>query len=206
MRGVTPLTVGLSTFALVAIALFAERGLRLPGNNQGFQPVQPIAYSHRLHAGELGTDCLYCHSGAQTSRHAGVPSAQVCMNCHKVVTAAFDRVIEEKQLAEAEKREPRPIVSDELRKLYRALGLNDALERDPSIEPRPVQWVRVHEIPDYVYFDHRVHVTRGVACQTCHGLIQTMERVRQESDLSMGWCVNCHREQQATTDCSACHY
>ena len=206
MRGVTPLTVGLSTFALGAIALVAESGLRLPGNHQGFQPAQPIAYSHRLHAGELGIECLYCHSGAQRSRHGGVPSAQVCMNCHKVVTAAFDRVIEEKQLAEAEKREPRPIVSDELRKLYRALGLNDALERDPSIEPRPVQWVRVHEIPDYVYFDHRVHVTRGVACQTCHGLIQTMERVRQESDLSMGWCVNCHREQQATTDCSACHY
>lgn len=197
----------------VVLARTAE--VRLPGNNRGYEPVQPIAYSHRLHAGELKIDCQYCHYGAESSRHAGVPSASVCMNCHRMVTSSFDDVLRERELAESEDREPRRIVSSELRKLYDAVGLDENLE--PSGLPgTPIEWVRVHNMADFVYFDHRVHVARGLACETCHGPVQSMERIRQFSDLSMGWCVDCHRsnpaspggpaEEHASTDCAGCHY
>ncbi len=188
-----------------AAALFSGqvRGL---GNHAGFAPAQPIAFSHRLHAGEMQVACLYCHVGAETSRHAGIPEASVCMNCHKVVTAPLDRVLEEKAAAAKAGREPRPVVSAELSKLHRALGLNEKLEPDPSLPPRPIEWIRVHHLPDFVYFDHRPHVLRGIACESCHGPVQSMERVRQESDLSMGWCVNCHRAAGAPTDCATCHF
>jgi hypothetical protein len=150
-------------------------------------------------------DCLYCHSNADKSRHAGIPAASVCMNCHRQVTALFGAVRAEDDLAANEKRKPREVVSDELKKLI-------ATVRDAA----PIAWVRVHELPDFVYFDHRSHVGAGVACQHCHGPVETMERVRQVSDLSMGWCVNCHREANrkgvngrqvhASIDCSACHF
>lgn len=198
---------------MVVLARATE--LRLPGNHQGYEPRQPIAYSHRLHAGELRIDCMYCHYGAERSRHAGIPSASVCMNCHKTVTAGFDAVLQERERAEAESREPERIVSPELRKLFDAVGLGPDLE--PTGEPGvPIEWVRVHNVPDFVYFDHRVHVARGLACETCHGPVSSMERVRQFSSLSMGWCLDCHRqspdqpggppEHHATTDCAACHF
>ena len=190
--------------------------LRLPANQQSYEPVQPIKYSHRLHAGELGIPCLYCHSAAETSRHAGIPSASVCMNCHQFVTAPLGAIRAEDVLAEKEKRRPRRIVSPELQKLYDALALGANLQRDPNREPRPIVWTKVHNLPDYVYFDHRAHVNAGVACQQCHGPVETMERVRQASDLSMGWCVDCHRTTTAArgmgrkanplTDCATCHY
>jgi hypothetical protein len=176
-----------------AAALFPG-GLRGVGNHAGFAPAQPIAFSHRLHAGELEIQCLYCHGGAERSRHAGIPEASLCMNCHRLVTAPRDSVLEEQIAAKAAGREPRPIVSAELAKLYGALGLDSKLEPDPALVPRPIEWTRVHRLPDFVYFDHRPHVLRGLACETCHGPVQSMERVRQESDLSMGWCVNCHRQ------------
>jgi hypothetical protein len=189
---------------------------RLPGNQQGYEPVQPIAYSHRLHAGELQIPCLYCHFGAEKSRHAGIPAAGICMNCHRFVTAPLGELRAEDALASKEKRTPRLIVSPELRKLYDALALNEKREPDPSRRPRPIAWIRVHRLPDFVYFDHRAHVNAGVACQQCHGPVETMERVRQVSDLSMGWCVNCHRQANergingrqvhASTDCVACHF
>jgi len=208
------LAVCLLLFGVAALAESAN--LRVPGNNRGFEPQQPIAYSHRLHAGELGIDCLYCHFGAQTSRHAGIPPASVCMNCHKQVTAGHDAVLEERQKAEGEGREERRIVSPELAKLYASLALDDDMQPIAGQEPAPIEWVRVHDLPDFVYFDHRPHVARGLACETCHGPVQAMERIRQDSDLSMGWCVNCHRDnsvtvpghspEHATTDCSACHF
>jgi hypothetical protein len=169
----------------------------LPGNFQGYEPEQPIPYSHRLHAGELGIACQYCHYGAEKSRHAGIPAASVCMNCHKYVTAPLGALRAEDELAEKEKRAPRPLVSADLQKLFDAV--------DPK-NPRPLAWNKVHNLPDFVYFDHRPHVAKGVACQSCHGPVETMERVRQVSDLSMGMCVNCHRQQRASIDCSACHY
>lgn len=194
--------------------------MRLPGNDQGYAPVQPIAYSHRVHAGELEIPCLYCHFGAEKSRHADIPPATVCMNCHQRVTARWVDVKEEEKRAAAEKREPRPITSAELQKLYDALAVApDATGRlvpDPTRSPRPIAWVQVHSLPAFVAFDHRRHVAAGVTCQTCHGPVETMERMRQHSDLSMGWCVNCHREVNrtgvngqpvhASTDCAGCHY
>lgn len=212
-----------AVFLLTAIALSvlalapAVMELRLFGVDQGYEPEQPLAFSHRLHSGELETPCLYCHSGAEKSRNAGIPPMSLCMNCHKTVQAPFLQVREEAALAEKEKRAPRKIVSPEIRKIYAALGLDDSLEKDPKAAPSPVAWKRVHNLPDFVYFDHRPHVNNGVECQACHGPVQTMERIRQFSTLNMGWCVGCHRQSrtvaaagskvgQVTTDCSRCHY
>jgi DNA-directed RNA polymerase subunit RPC12/RpoP len=159
---------------------------QLPGWNKGYAPKQPIPYSHRLHAGELKIECQYCHHGAEKARHAGIPSVNVCMNCHKMVKTD----------------------SPHIKKIHAAY------ESGKSIE-----WVKIHNVPDFVHFDHSRHVNRGVACQTCHGAIETMEVVAQANTLSMGWCVNCHRKYKddppehlkdknlnPSIDCSACHY
>lgn len=156
-----------------------------PGYNKGYRPLQPISYSHKLHAGDLKMDCKYCHFGAETSKKAGVPPLSVCMNCHKAVKTDSPEI---KKLAD-----------------YYAKG-------------QPVPWIKVHNLPDYVNFDHSRHVGKGLACQTCHGQIQDMPEVYQYSNLSMGWCVNCHRDYTknpppelkdrhlfATTDCTGCH-
>lgn len=203
--------------ALSLVALLASaRTFNLPGNHEGYEPVQPIAFSHRLHAGELAIDCLYCHSGADKSRHAGIPAANVCMNCHKFVTATLGAVQAEESAAKEAHRAVEPIVSPELAKLYQALGLNDEREPDPLKAQKSIAWAKIHNLPDFVYFDHRAHVNAGVACQQCHGNIETMERVRQVETLAMGWCVNCHRQANeigvrgrpanASTDCTTCHY
>ena len=218
----------------IAIALLAlltgVSSFPLPDNQQGYEPAQPIAFSHQLHAGELSIDCQYCHTGAETSRHAGIPAANVCMNCHKVVTSSWgavmaeDKRIEElKEQAKKENKElspeqtlPQLTISDELKKVYDALALNDERLPDPTKTPHAIEWVKVHNLPDYVYFDHRGHVDAGVACQTCHGQVESMQRVRQEGSLSMGWCINCHRESNltgvngkqvnASLNCTTCHY
>ena len=202
---------------LVGVSLLsALSSYRLPGNNQGYRPVQPIAYSHRVHAGEMAIACLYCHSGAERSRTAGIPSANVCMNCHQYVSASLGALREEERSAKEDGREPRPVVSPELQVLYDALGLNEELQPDPARQQRPIEWVKVHSLPDFVAFDHRPHVVAGVACQRCHGPIESMDRVRQFENLTMGWCVDCHRESAGTRlagrpvnpslDCVTCHY
>jgi hypothetical protein len=229
-----------------SVLMLVPRALawRLPGNNIGYEPPQPIAFSHRLHAGELQVPCLYCHSGAEKSRHAGIPAASLCMNCHRFVTAPYAAVRAEDADAQKEKRTPRRIVSPELQKLYDALGLDGELKprcgevadsgarSAPARErsgaqgpPRATEpgcgaephliWAKVHNVPDFVYFDHRAHVTAGVACQQCHGPVETMERMRQMETLTMGWCVNCHRTASqtgvagrpvhASLDCITCH-
>lgn len=190
--------------------------LRLPGNHRGYEPLQPVAFSHRLHAGELQTACLYCHSGAERSRAAGIPAASVCMNCHRFVTAPRSAVRAEEKLAEKEKRKPRRVVSAEIAKIYDALGLAPDMKRDPRRATHTLAWERVHKVPEFVAFDHRPHVAAGVACQSCHGPVETMERIRQVESLSMGWCVQCHRNptavvkaggpRVAATDCAVCHY
>lgn len=167
--------------------------LHLPGIQQGYEPVQPIAFSHRLHAGELQMSCLYCHSGAERSRHAGIPAANVCMNCHRFVSAPLGAVRAEEEQAKKEKRDVTRIVSPEIQKIYDALALDAKMQRDPGRSPRAIAWTKVNNLPDFAYFDHRPHVNGGVACQSCHGPVETMERVRQVPDLTMGWCVNCHR-------------
>ncbi len=202
--------------AFSAIALVPHVvALRLPGNHRGFEPMQPIAFSHRLHSGELAIPCLYCHSGAERSRYAGIPAASACMNCHRFVTAKRADVRAEEELAKVQHRKPRPVISPELRKLYDALGLGPKLVRDTRRPTQPIAWARIHQVPDFVYFDHRPHVAAGLECQKCHGPVETMERVRQEATLNMGWCVNCHRGRdgtlvkglpaKASSDCSVCH-
>jgi nitrate reductase gamma subunit len=188
----------------------------LPGNQQGYEPAQPIAFSHRLHAGELQVSCLYCHGDAEKGRHAGIASASVCMNCHRSVTAPARDVRAEAELAKEEKRPPRTIITPELAKLYAALALDDKLQPDPGRTATPVRWVKVHNLPSFTRFDHRAHVSAAVTCQHCHGPVETMERVRQVEDLSMGWCVQCHREANEkgvagrevhpSNDCTTCHH
>jgi len=189
---------------------------RMPDNQQGYAPEQPIAYSHRLHAGELQIDCQFCHWAADSSRHAGIPSSDVCMKCHRYVTAPFDQLQHEMRMSEQEGRKPKTIVSEELKKLYDSLELDENFQPIEGAEPKSIPWVRVHNLPDYACFNHQAHVGAGVTCQSCHGPIESMERVRQYATLSMGWCVNCHRdatqngirghEVHASTNCTVCHH
>lgn len=212
----------LATIVLAVAAVFCAIALiprvaamRLPGDHRGFEPVQPIAFSHRLHAGELAIQCLYCHSGAERSRYAGIPAASTCMNCHRFITAKRADVRAEEELAKKEHRKPRAIVSPEIQKLYTALALDAKFRRDPRKPLQTVKWTRIHRVPDFVYFDHRPHVAAGLECQKCHGPVETMERARQEASMTMGWCVNCHRGRdgtvargvpvRASADCSVCH-
>jgi hypothetical protein len=208
------LAIGLA-YNLLAVAPRVANW-RLPGNHQDYEPVQPVAYSHRVHAGDLQIPCLYCHFGAEKSRHAGIPPVNVCMNCHRSIASPLGAVRAEDEAAKADGRAPRRIVSPEIEKVYAALALDRQLARDPARQTAPIAWLKVHNVPDFVYFDHSAHVVSGVTCQTCHGPIETMERVRQVNALSMGWCVNCHRASTASgvdgrrvnapTDCSTCHY
>ena len=200
------LTILLGVGVLFAAIALVPRVMatRLPGDHRGFEPVQPIEYSHRLHAGELAIPCLYCHSGAERSRYAGIPAASTCMNCHRFVKAKRSTVRAEEELAKKEGRKPRLVVAAEVAKLEKAVKTKT-----------PIRWTRIHQVPDFVYFDHRPHVAAGLACQKCHGPIETMERVRQMESLNMGWCVNCHRGRdgtrvqglpvKASSDCSSCH-
>lgn len=210
----TVLLIGL-VFSMVTLVPRLQKH-HLPGNQQDYEPAQPIAFSHRLHAGEMQISCIYCHSGAEKSRHAGVPAASTCMNCHRFATAAFGALLAESEAAAKAKRTPRRVVSPELEKLYDALALDEKMQRDPKRTTQPIAWTKVHNLPAFVYFNHRAHVNAGVECQHCHGRVQTMERMRQVEDLSMGWCVHCHREVnhtgvakkpvKASTDCATCHY
>ena len=185
-------------FIFAALAVGASAGVTRVariGMQQGYSPAQPIPFSHKLHAGDNKINCLYCHYGARTSRHAGIPSSSVCMNCHSMLdkqTVAIERFKEAVQL-------DRPLVS----------------------------WVKVHNLPDYVYFNHSRHVQKGVRCQRCHGEVEEMERIEQAMPLNMGWCLECHREnsgiptsslaraarrfseapkQGPGLDCANCHY
>ena len=129
----------------------------------GYQPEQPVPYSHKFHVGELGMDCRYCHTGVEISAVAGIPPTQTCMNCHVMVKPT----------------------SDSLKVVKNSWDNN-----------KPIQWVRVHKSPDYVYFDHSAHVNVGVGCKTCHGRIDRMNVVMQSEPLSMSWCLDCHRNPE----------
>jgi hypothetical protein len=211
-----PMTAVVLAAALAVSLVTLVTALRLPGDNQGYEPAQPIAYSHKLHAGNLKIECMYCHASAEKSRYAGIPPMNVCMNCHTDVTASLLAVQQEQREAGQQQRAPRPVISAELRKLYDAMALDDTLSPISGQTPKPIAWKRIHKLPDFVYFDHRAHITAAVQCQQCHGPIETMERVRQHETLSMGWCVNCHRDVNetgvagrqvnASTDCITCHY
>jgi len=141
----------------------------------GYQPVQPIKYSHELHAGTMKIDCQYCHTGAYKSKNASIPSLNVCMNCHKVVKTE----------------------SPEIHKIYDALGYDPKTQKYDSTAAKPIQWIRVHNLPDLAYFNHSQHVkVGGIKCQTCHGPVQTMKEVYQYSPLTMKWCIQCHKRTE----------
>ena len=153
--------------------LVIQEGINL-GRTKDYMPDQPIKFSHKVHAGQNKIQCQYCHSIASYSKSAGIPSASLCMNCHKVVIAGSRSG------------------KFEIKKIYRAIESG-----------KPIEWVRVHKLPDHAFFSHAQHVAAGkVECQTCHGPVETMDLIKQVSDLSMGWCVNCHRSTgiQATTN------
>lgn len=157
------------------------KGMWETGVHTGYQPIQPIKFSHQLHAGVNKIDCQYCHSGAFTSKNASIPSLNVCMNCHNYVTAS-------------EKYDGK--TSPEIMKIYNALDYNE----DTKVygeNTKPVEWIRIHNLPDLAYFNHSQHVSvAGIECRKCHGPIQTMEEVYQYSPLTMKWCINCHRETE----------
>lgn len=155
------------------------------GVDQGYEPVQPIHYSHRIHAGDNEIDCQYCHSSASHSETAGIPSLNACMNCHM----AISEVAEETATEEHSKA----FYDGEIAKLYDAVGWDPETFQYTG-ETKPVKWVRIHNLPDLAYFNHSQHVEVGqIDCQQCHGAIQEMEVVRQEEKLTMGWCIDCHR-------------
>ncbi len=173
---------------MLASAYFVYGFFMQVGVNQGYEPVQPIHFSHRIHAGENGVDCKYCHSSARVSKHSGIPSLNVCMNCHKTISNVVDET-QAKGLSEYGVN-----YNSEIEKLYKASGWN-VEEQDYTETPSPVKWIQIHKLPDFAYFNHSQHVVvGGIECQTCHGPIEEMEIVSQHAPLTMGWCINCHRE------------
>ncbi|HLT81806.1 MAG TPA: c-type cytochrome [Cyclobacteriaceae bacterium] len=159
-------------FVVAALGFKAViNGLYSIGIQQGYAPAQPIAFSHKIHAGQFQIDCNYCHTGVMTSKNANIPSANICMNCHNQIKQGT-------LTGEAE-----------IAKIIQAYETNT-----------PIEWVRVHNLPDLAYFNHAQHVNvGGVECQTCHGPIETMDVVRQHSLLTMGWCIDCHRTTELNT-------
>lgn len=160
------------------------------GVDQGYEPIQPIHFSHKIHAGENGIDCKYCHSSARTSKTSGIPSVSICMNCHKNInefTGSADSTYVDYS---------KEFYTAEIQKIYDAVGWDPATQSYTG-EEKPVKWVRIHNLPDFVYFNHSQHVSvAGLECQTCHGPVEEMEVMRQHSPLTMGWCVECHRETE----------
>lgn len=126
----------------------------------GYQPKQPVPYSHALHAGELGIDCRYCHNTVDKASHAAIPATETCMNCHQRIWPESEKL---------------------------------ALVRESAKSGKSIEWRKVHDLPDYVFFDHSAHVTRGVGCVSCHGRVDKAPVVAQEQALSMAWCLDCHR-------------
>ena len=174
-------------FFLLASAYFVYGYLSQIGVDQGYEPVQPIHYSHRIHAGDNGIDCKYCHSSARVSKHSGIPSLNICMNCHKSIAEVAPETL-------AEGKDYGVDYNAEIQKLYKAVGWSQA-EQSYTGESQPVKWIRIHNLPDFAYFNHSQHVmVGGIECQTCHGPVQEMEVMYQFSPLTMGWCINCHRE------------
>lgn len=184
----TFLHVLLTIFLALTTAYVLFGTLFQVGVDEGYQPIQPIAFSHTIHAGDNKIDCQYCHSSAKHSKTSGIPSVNVCMNCHKNISeVADDTKIASMNMGKAE-------LDKEIQKLYTAAGW-DADNLEYTGKTQPIKWVRVHNLPDFAYFNHSQHVTvGGLKCQTCHGPVETMDEVYQFSPLTMGWCIDCHKE------------
>lgn len=178
------LLVFLGVITVIIVAVVSVRFARSVGFTENYMPVQPIKFSHKVHAGANQIPCLYCHFGAEKGRHAGIPPVELCMNCHAII-----------------KKD-----SPEIAKLKTALETGES-----------IKWQKVNHFPDFAYFNHSQHVRVGkVKCQNCHGEVQTFDKMKQVGNLSMGWCLDCHREREiappadhkskAGGDCARCHY
>src|SRR5690606_9236417 len=166
---------------------FVVKGAIDLGREQNYQPEQPIFYSHKVHAGDNQISCLYCHGGATEGKHATIPSINTCMNCHMTINEYTGTQLYREDGTKEDG-------TAEIQKLYEYAEWNTDT-RQYDRDPKPIEWVKIHNLPDHVYFNHSQHTAAGqIQCQTCHGNIQDMDEVLQFSDLSMGWCVNCHRE------------
>jgi len=182
-------------FLLLGGAYFAYGWMMQIGVDQGYEPIQPIHYSHRIHAGLNEIECKYCHSSARTSKHSGIPSLNVCMNCHKSIAEVADASSEFTSVTDEYSKE---FYDKEIQKLYKAAGWDPATQSYTG-NTQPVEWVRIHNLPDFAYFNHSQHVTvAGIQCQKCHGPVEEFEVMYQFAPLTMGWCINCHRETQVT--------
>ncbi len=164
--------IALSIVSVLIIVLLILYWWRLNQSNAGYQPVQPIAFSHKLHVQSNKIDCMFCHTSVERGPHATVPAASICMKCHSLV------------------RTDRPAIQ-KLTEIFNS--------------GKPVEWIRIHHLPDHVYFSHRWHIAKGFKCTQCHGPIDTMDVVQQVNRLEMGDCVSCHRQNNAPTTCNTCH-
>lgn len=183
----TYLAAGIIGLIIVGGYLTAKGAINL-GRNKNYVPSQPIFYSHKVHAGVNQINCLYCHGGSQDGKHANIPSVNVCMNCHLTIN-------EYKGTAKLYTEDGEEVNGTaEIQKLYKYANYTYGKPWDAA-KATPISWVKIHNLPDHVYFNHSQHIKAGkVQCQTCHGEINKMDEVKQFSDLSMGWCINCHRE------------
>jgi len=159
--GFRALLLGLVLSVAAALGLLLLLPFTAHVTGQGGAPAQPVQFSHAHHAGELGIDCRYCHTGVEHSSFAGVPPTETCMTCHSQLWTNAEML---------------------------------APVRRSLAEDTPLHWVRVHRLPNYVYFDHSIHLATGVGCSTCHGPVQQMQQIRQAAPLTMGWCLACHRD------------
>jgi len=173
------------TLLLVGYVLFNT--LMNIGIDQNYQPIQPIAFSHKIHAGDNSIDCEYCHSSAKHSKTSGIPSVNVCMNCHKSISEYNGPTNSERDKA---------FYDAEIQKIYAAIGWDsEKLVYKENYEQKPIKWVKVHNLPDFVYYNHSQHVTvAGLECQKCHGPVEEMDELYQFSPLTMSWCLDCHKE------------
>ncbi|MEY2870041.1 quinol:cytochrome c oxidoreductase pentaheme cytochrome subunit [Flavobacterium glycines] len=173
---------------LLASGYFVYGYLMQVGVDQDYQPIQPIHYSHKIHAGDNEINCKYCHSAARVSKNAGIPSLNVCMNCHKNISEVAETT--------ATPEYSKAFYDAQIQKLYDAVGW-DKTTQSYTGKTQPVKWVRIHNLPDFVYFNHSQHVTvGGIECQTCHGPVETYEIQKQFAPLTMGWCIDCHRKTE----------
>ncbi|NER09521.1 quinol:cytochrome c oxidoreductase pentaheme cytochrome subunit [Muriicola jejuensis] len=189
-------------FLLLASAYYAYGWMMQIGVDQGYQPIQPIHYSHKIHAGDNKIECKYCHSSARVSKHSGIPSLNVCMNCHKSIYE-YKGNPEGPSAEDLANGYTNEFYTAEIKKLYKAVGWNEEEQRYTG-ESKPVEWVRIHNLPDLAYFNHSQHVSvAGIECQTCHGPVEEMEIMYQYAPLTMGWCINCHRETNVNLEDNA---
>ena len=172
--------VFVSLVFIIVLLKFTYDGLMGVGVTTNYQPTQPIEFSHKIHAGQNGIDCNYCHTSARKSKHSGIPSANVCMNCHTYIN------------------EGAIAGTTEIQKIYDAVGFDPKTRTYiEGYEQKPIEWIRIHNLPDHAYFNHSQHVVAGgLECQECHGPVEEMDVLYQYSELTMDWCIDCHRDTE----------